>query len=191
MRVNIVGKGRSWEDAPALGETWGITQLHRRRPVSRIIDMNDYSIDKGIPGVSECLKELALAKRIPYVDLDNYPLEDVIRFCGTDYFSNTVDYAIALAIYEGYTEIHLYGVNMELGGEYFFERPGVDFWCGYALGKGIKVVVHGQYSTIMRTKDGCLYGYGKPQDLDGRFLCGNVIAAEMKMQMKMQDVNAV
>jgi hypothetical protein len=160
MNVCIVGKGNGWELAPELGNIWGITQLHRKRPVSRIIDMNDYSIDPGVVGESECLKDLALEKNIPYVDLENYPLKEVIEFFGTDYFSNTVDYAIALAIYEGYTEIDMYGVNMATGSEYAFERPGVNFWCGVAIGKGIKVGVYGKHSTIMKTRDGKLYGYG-------------------------------
>ena len=163
MKVCIVGKAQGWEDAPEQGIIWGITQLHRRRPVSRIIDMNDYSDDPGVVGESECLKDLALEKGIPYIDLENYPLDAVVEFFGTDYFSNTVDYAIALAIYEGFTEIDLYGVNMAVGSEYEFEKPGVDFWCGVAIGKGVKVNVHGNRSMIMKTRDGLMYGYGYPQ----------------------------
>jgi hypothetical protein len=163
MKVIIVGKGTGFEKAPELGIIWGITQIHRNRPVTRIIDMNDYSTDKGVEGFSECLKELAIEKGIPYVDLENYPLQDVIEFFGTDYFSNTVDYAIALAIYEEFTEIDLYGVNMETPGEYAYQKPGVDFWCGVAIGKGIKVNVFGERSTIMKARDKKLYGYGTPQ----------------------------
>lgn len=135
-----------------------------RRPVDRVIDMNDYTL-WGPEEAEEAVRAKALAevRGVEYIDRDNYPLEDIIDYFGTDYFSNTVDYTIALALFERFDEIHLYGVNMEVGSEYIFEKAGVDFWCGYALGMRAKVVVHGQHSMIMRTKDGLLYGYGSTQ----------------------------
>jgi hypothetical protein len=104
---------------------------------------------------------------VPYVDLSTYPLQEVMEFAGTDYFSNTVDYAIALAVYRGYKILDLYGVNMMANTEYYYEKPGVDFWCGFAMGKGVRVNVHGLVSTIMRTRDGKLYGYDFPQAIRG------------------------
>lgn len=164
MKVSIIGKGNGWENAPHEGECWGITQLNLRRPVTRVIDMNDYSLwgEKEAQEAAQS-KAIAFERGIPYIDLEAYPLEQIQVFFDTDYFSNTVDYAIALAIYEGYEEINLYGVNMEMDSEYAYEKPGVDFWCGVAKGKGVKMNVHGQRSTIMKTADGFLYGYACPQ----------------------------
>uniref|UniRef100_A0A6M3J494 Uncharacterized protein n=1 Tax=viral metagenome TaxID=1070528 RepID=A0A6M3J494_9ZZZZ len=163
-KVSLIGKGRCWEEAPLEGLSWGITQLILRRPVDRVIDMNDYTLWGSVEAEeADQAKALAAERGVEYIDRSNYPLNDVIEFFDTDYFSNTVDYSIALALIEGYDEIHLYGVNMEVGSEYIFEKAGVEFWIGMALGRGIKVIVHGQYSTIMRTKDGLLYGYGSPQ----------------------------
>jgi len=126
--------------------------------------MNDYML-WGPEEAMEAAQSRMLAEvyGTEYIDRDSYPLEGVIDKFKTDYFSNSVDYAIALALYEGYDEIHLYGVNMETNSEYAFEKAGVDFWCGYALGLKAQVIVHGMFSTIMRTKDGLLYGYGSPQ----------------------------
>jgi hypothetical protein len=95
--------------------------------------------------------------------LGSYPIDEVIRYFGTDYFTNTVDYAIALAIYRKFTGIGLYGVNMSNATEYAYQKPGVEFWIGQAMGRGIKVTVHGNLSTILKTRDGLLYGYGIPQ----------------------------
>ena len=163
-RVNIIGKGRGWEDAPLDEYSWGITQLILRRPVDRVIDMNDYTLWGPVEAdEADQAKTLAAERGVEYIDRSNYPLIDVIEFFDTDYFSNTVDYAIALALIEGYGEIRLYGVNMEVGSEYYFEKAGVEFWVGMAMGRGVKVVVHGQHSTIMRTKDGLLYGFGNSQ----------------------------
>jgi hypothetical protein len=162
-RVDIVGKGIGWEDAPE-GNIWGITQLILRRPVNLVIDMNDYSL-WGEQEKLDADKAMAIACQsgVPYIDLETYPLADIIGHFGTDYFTSTVDYAIALAIYGAYDEIHLWGVNMELGGEYYYQKPGVDFWCGVAIGKGIKIVAYGERTTIMKSCDRMLYGYGTPQ----------------------------
>jgi len=56
-------------------------------------------------------------------------------------FSSTVDYAMALGIYQGYKHIEIYGAEMNntSGGEYEYQRPGHLFWIGFAGGRGIRV----------------------------------------------------
>lgn len=164
MKVTIIGKGSGWEDAPYNGECWGITQLILRRPVTRVVDMNNYSLWGAIEEEeAQLARQKALDTGVKYVDLTNYPLSSIIEYFDTDFFSNTVDYAIALALYEGCTELCMYGVNMASPGEYAYQQSGVNFWCGMAMGLGVKVKVFGEISTIMRTKDGLLYGYSSPQ----------------------------
>lgn len=164
MKVVIVGKGHGCADAPLEGETWGICQCLRRRIFTMIIDMNDYSLWGRTEATADKISRAAAKKNgVPYCDLTNYPLKEVVEYFGVDYFTNTVDYAIALAIYRGFTEIDLYGVNMAFGSEYEFEKPGVEFWIGQAMGRGIKVTTNGLLSTILKTRDGLLYGYGTPQ----------------------------
>lgn len=131
-----------------------------------MIDMNVY--EDGRWGECEKLgavksRELALQSGVPYVDLQTYPREEIVGYFGTDYFSNTVDYAIALAVYQKYTDINLYGVNMAFGSEYAYQKAGVDYWCGQAMGRGIKVKVFSKLSTIMKTRNGLMYGYDIPQ----------------------------
>jgi hypothetical protein len=164
--VNIIGKGRGWEEAPIDGENWGITQLLLRRPVDLVIDMNVY--DDMRWGENEWhenqrVMRICSDQGILYYGLQNYPIDTIIREFRTDYFTNTVDYALALAIYLGHTEIHLYGVSMATGTEYAYQKPGVDFWCGVALGRGARIIVHGEQSTILKSRDGLVYGYGTPQ----------------------------
>jgi len=162
--INIIGKGKTWVDAPHDGESWGITQLILRRPVSLVIDMNVY--DDGRWGEQERLNAMAAraiskAGNIPYICLENYPLREIVECFKTDYFSSTVDYAIALALYRGYEEIDLYGVTLSAV-DYSTLKCGCDFWCGYAKGLGVKITVHGE-STVMKTIDGLVYGYDIPQ----------------------------
>ncbi|MCK9519318.1 MAG: hypothetical protein M0R74_09910 [Dehalococcoidia bacterium] len=166
-RLAIIGKASGWRDAPTDIETWGLTQLNLRRDVSRVIDMNDYSL-WGEKEARDAAASRAKAKEkgIPYVDLQTYPIEKIIAHFGTRYFSSTVDYALALAIYEDFKIIDLYGVLLLTGSEYAYQKPGADFWCGVALGRGCAVNVHG-YSNIMKTQDGKMYGYGWPLERKG------------------------
>ena len=168
MKVIIVGKGRGWEYAPSGKEihVWGITQVILSTPVDLLIDMNVY--EDGRWGEQEkqeakSSREICEINKIPYIDLSNYPLSEISNYFNTDYFSNTVDYAIALALYKGYEEIDLYGVNMEEGTEYRYQKPSVEFWIGIAKGMGVKIRAFGEHSSIMRTRDKKLYGYDIPQ----------------------------
>lgn len=169
MKVVLIGKGRGWDGAPACGngqEIWGITQLNLRRDVDLVIDMNDYTGNRW--GAKESFeaaqsRNKAHHKEIPYVDLRTYPYDDISKDFDTDYFTSTIAYAIALAIFNGATEIDLYGVTMEVESEYHYQKPCVDFWCGVAKGRGIKVVSHGEHTTIMKSHDGKVYGYNIPQ----------------------------
>ena len=161
--MHIIGKGSGWEDAPPGG--WGITQLICRRPVDRVIDMNDYSLWGEVEALdAKRARTIADKSGVEYIDLNNYPLQAVIERFGTDYFNSTVDYAIALALHEGHKEINLYGINMISHSEYAYQKPGVDFWCGVAIGMGVKVIAHGGLTSIMKTRDGLLYGYGTRQN---------------------------
>ena len=89
--------------------------------------------------------------------------EEIIKEFDSDYFGSGIDYLIALAVYEGVDEIHLYGVCMSKKSEYAHQKPSVEHWIGIAKGRGVKVRVHGKNTAILRTKNYLMYGYQKPQ----------------------------
>ena len=72
------------------------------------------------------------------------------------YLAASITYEIALAIYEGFKEIHLYGIDLNTDSEWGAQKPSVEYFLGQAAGRGIKVVI----------PDGCpllkgtLYGRG-------------------------------
>jgi len=79
-----------------------------------------------------------------------YPLQEIFdhfALCFTNpddakYFTNSISFMIALAIYEGFEEIHVYGVDMATtayDSEYAHQRPSCEFWLGMAAGRGIKL----------------------------------------------------
>lgn len=165
MQVSIIGKGLTWKQAPYDVESWGLTQLVLKRPVDLTIDMNIY--EDGRWGDQQTLdareaREICEQKGIPYIDLTNYPIREIVTKFNTDYFSSTVDYAIALALHRGYTDIHLYGITMAHASDYHALKCGCDFWCGYAKGLGANVTTHGS-TTVMLTVDKKVYGYDVEQ----------------------------
>jgi len=80
-----------------------------------------------------------------------YPLETMIEEFGVQragffnpnhkdgYFTNSISYMIALAIYEKFDVIEIYGVDMAVGTEYNEQRPSCEYYLGVARGRGIEV----------------------------------------------------
>jgi len=91
-----------------------------------------------------------------------YPLKAIMALGYREYFSCTFAYQIALAIYEGYTEIGLYGIELFNGSprERLLERACVEYWIGVAQGRGITI---NEFSGL--AKQHYLYGYHYDQEL--------------------------
>lgn len=56
------------------------------------------------------------------------------------FFTSSLAYAIALAIYQKYDRLLLYGLELESNTEYTYQRDCLTFWTGLALGRGIEVI---------------------------------------------------
>jgi hypothetical protein len=183
MKVNILGCGPGWKDCmDGDGEIWGINDLHLSRRVDLIIDCHNMARAargreelgrRGPEEVKACLKG-AKKSGVPFYttkkikDMPNsiaYPLDEIIEEFDSDYFGSGVDYAIALAIHKGATEIHLWGILMILKFEYAHQKPSVEHWLGVAKGRGVKTVIHGQGSSILKTRNGLLYGFNTIQKI--------------------------
>ena len=55
------------------------------------------------------------------------------------YWTNSISMMIALAIYEQFELIEIYGVDMAVGTEYNEQRPSCEYYIGIAKGRGIEV----------------------------------------------------
>ena len=73
------------------------------------------------------------------VDQSNYPLKEIVEKYKSRFFTNSISYMIAYAIYCGFEKIDIYGVDLDVDGEYSFERPSVTYWIGFARGLSIEV----------------------------------------------------
>jgi hypothetical protein len=89
--------------------------------------------------------ELASQRSIPVLSINKYegyqtevyPIISIIREFKTNYFRNDISYMIALAIYNGYKSLFLWGVDQ--GPEYMYKvgKPYVTYWLGVATGRGV------------------------------------------------------
>lgn len=76
-----------------------------------------------------------------------------------DYYTSTPAEMLALALYEGFEEIHLYGIDMLQAEEWGYQRSGCEYYVGFARGRGIKVYIP---QTSALCKANYVYGYSEP-----------------------------
>lgn len=58
-----------------------------------------------------------------------------------DWYNSSPAYMIALAIHEGAEKIGLYGIDVRDDSEYAYESPCLEYLIGFAVGKGIEVII--------------------------------------------------
>jgi hypothetical protein len=94
----------------------------------------------------------------------SFPFEELMQHFGTSYFGCSFAWMIALAIQEGATDIALHGIALS-GPEYYYQRPSVEFFLGFAMAQGI--VIHNHPSSQM-LRAPWVYAYNERFDvIDG------------------------
>jgi hypothetical protein len=180
-KVAIVGFAESWKLAPFDDPTvdiFGLNELHKYVPRWtrwwEVHDGDTLGVTKRDLSEGEQKRHLEwLSKdhgpnrpiymqpqfcdgRFP--NATTYPLEEMCRVFGR-YFTSTIGFMIATAIYEGYSTIGLYGIDLASDVEYPYQRPNSEYLIGIARGLGRTVEIS---PTSAICKAGHLYGYEKP-----------------------------
>lgn len=75
------------------------------------------------------------------ITLDTYPINEVIAQLGSKYFTSSIAYMIAYALYSGAKEINIFGVDMEHETEYAYQRPCLAYWLGYAKAMNVNIKI--------------------------------------------------
>ena len=180
--IIIIGKGESRVECPkdTTIEKWGVNDLFKE--VDYKVDKTFFFDDEAIP---ECFtkeelknQKIVTKNEINGLDVTVFPLKEICERFKTKYFSNTICYMIAYALYLGYERIYFYGVDMKwdiigdwekehgtVDGIFIYkdvlnewrkeEKSGVSFWFGIATGMGVEII-NTEYSTIAKE---FLYAY--------------------------------
>ena len=162
--VIIVGIGSGWKGDAKGCEVWGVNKtylntvgLTRTYFFDRLWNCTDQSRETREEFVDILnAMDVPVYAKMPYPEIPKsrrYPIEAVMRYFdmvdgdGTPdidkaYFTSTVAYMEAHAIYEGFESIilhRMYAFPTSL--EYFHQKPGLDYFVGWARGSGIHVLI--------------------------------------------------
>lgn len=163
-KVCIVGYAENsrhlaWYDDPDC-EIWGVNQVYRFIPrMDRNFQIHENWDDASKWAAGTDQKKWITESPIPtymvrhFPDMPNsinYPVEWVkqqlnlagdpdLPGTGLDYFTSSIAFMYALAIAEGFESIGIYGIDLIIGREYFFEKACVEFYMGIAHARGIHI----------------------------------------------------
>ena len=155
MKVAIVcGSPSSEFMAPYDDEEWEIWVLGNRlerhidKRVTRVFEIHDNLQEHHDP--VKYAQWLA-SHNLPMIVGENFPLKNgfevypykaVEEMYGALYLTSSPAYMLAYALLRGATDIALYGVDLSVGDhEYFWQRPCVEAWIGFAKGRGVNVYI--------------------------------------------------
>jgi len=142
----ILGQGPSMHNCPFDTETWASLSVlsHKEyadKPISRLF-LYDFPDEK--PDEKAGL-EVAQARGLPIYSTKNlecvtnvYPLKAIVERFKSIFFMNDTSYMIALALYEGYKSLLLWGVDQSGPSMYTMARKYVTYWLGVANGMRVK-----------------------------------------------------
>ena len=155
MKVALLGTAPGWEQALDLDQTWelwGLNEGYLRDPAlltrcSRWFELHGYTPLTKARRRPEHWGKLATFAGPVYTLFQLPGIPNAVRFpieavaAIRDYFACTFAYQIGLALSEGVTEYGLYGTPLTGAREALVERPCVEWWNGYAEGRGVKVTI--------------------------------------------------
>ncbi len=154
LKVCIVGLAPSTHDAAPWDDKtwqkWGLPWDGYWARMDRLFEMHDLRLIKGqharyVPDYLDRLRacDVPLYMQQAYDEIPNakaFPFDEVGATTG-HYWNSSIAYLMAMAIHEGAEEISIYGVDMDKGEEYAYQRPNMEYLIGLARGKGIKVFI--------------------------------------------------
>ena len=163
---------KSWTRANG-DEIWGLNNLWKKQVKDFRFDRwwemhaRGKSTKEEIDWLKQCGCSVYMLKH--HEDIPQsiaYPITEAQAFFKVNYWTNSFSYELALAIMEGFKEIHLYGIDMSaIDGhgppEVRDQRASIEFFLGWAMALGTRVVIPPE-SDILHTA--IMYGYDEHAD---------------------------
>lgn len=137
----LLGKGLSMKDCPYDTEVWVVSSVlgtpdARFDCISKAFAFDDFKVDKEYIHIAKKHNIPLVSTRSYFTE--PYPTEGIRQAFKINYFRNSISYMIAMAIYQGYEKLRLYGVDQGPEWDYITTRPYVMFWLGVAVGRGVR-----------------------------------------------------
>jgi len=150
--------------APFDDESWEIWVLgnrldkHLGHRVTRIFEIHDDLSEHADPQayaawLAQHEIPMVVGEAFPLREkhIEVFPFEAARKLFGRTYLTSSSAYMMAYAILQGAEKIGVYGVDMAVDdNEYFWQRPCMEAWIGFAKGKGIDVRIH-EKSPVLRS----------------------------------------
>lgn len=178
--VHILGKGDGWDEiknVPKGSVVFGCNDAFLRTPeVTHAFHMHDlkafYEQEKTHSSTKLCMEyakdhpDLKIYttkawKRFPQAE--EYPLHEIVEHFKTCYFTSSIEYMIAYALWKGVKTLKFYGCNMTVKFEYEIQKAGMEYWIGVARGMGVNIQLQPKYTSLLKSRSGLLYGYNIKQ----------------------------
>lgn len=198
--VGFADHGREdvpWDD-PAF-EIWGLNeeyvnpwmkrwdrwfQLHTKENYSRPTNQAD-------PNHFEWLKKqrgfpIYLHKLDPDIPAGvEYPMDEIVEKFGDPYFTSSFAYLVALALHLDKKVISVHGFLMASDTEWYYQKPGGEYWIGMARGRGVEVrILPG--SPVCR---GLMYGREAFPFISREFMANRISTLTVEEQNKIVVAN--
>lgn len=181
MKVAIVcGAPTSEMLAPFDDPTWEIWCLGNRlnkyldanKRITRVFEIHDNLEEHHDP---KKYADWLVSHNLPLVVGEKFPIRGEVggqieifpyaaseQLYGSVYLTSSPAYMMAYALLHGATEIALYGVHLAIDDhEYFWQRPCMEAWIGFAKGRGVNIFLPDQ-SSVGRSK------YAEGRHWDGK-----------------------
>jgi len=204
-RICIVGTAPTWRDAPwddpsiemwCLNDFWilhpkradkwfdlhPLDKMHFAQPGKKL---QAHEVPAGHfirpHGHLEFLRSQSIpvyvqdAKLLGSPSARTFPKAEVEAAVGP-HFASSPAWMLGLALAEGVTELHVYGIHLATEWEYMRQKPNFAFLLGLAAGRGVKIVVP---KTAPLLRESHQYAYQPDPDI-----------AKVKVQRKIQGLQA-
>ena len=168
MKIAIVGGGPSSKEAPWDNkdyQIWALGNQMQRWEGKRVDAI--FEVHEDLSEHDHKYPQWLVDFNKPLIVSDKFPIKadhvktfdyDKLSYIG-DYFTSSPANMMAYAISLNPEEIAIAGVDMAVDDhEYFMQRPCMEMWVGYAMGKGIRV-------TIAKSSTLCKSSYREGRDL--------------------------
>jgi len=210
-KVAIIGYGTNWSEAPFddpeieiwiqnIGEILKykfprfdrVFDIHRKKVILEEAKADPQGLEfcktwDGTIYTLESLEELPRALEFPLDELTKYFFPWAIQLGKhqwiDSYWTSSTEMMLALAIYDGYEEIGIYGVDMSDTPEYRDQRKGCEYMLGVAHGRGIRIK-KSSTTPILRTK--FIYGY---EDKQADAFKANIEAQKQFISQQIAELN--